>query len=125
MEEHKKYLNYFPTMLNEDSVNYKLKGILVTDLTTRNQADILSDVRSLPGVTIVKASEYVPDEKMYQNKNYYVYLTIKIDPYPFLKGGGMGTKFGQEQIDQLVTDIKKIKGVRVFKPAEKPEKITI
>ena len=75
MEEHKKYLNYFPTMLNEDSVNYKLKGILVTDLTTRNQADILSDIRSLPGVTIVKASEYVPDEKMYQNKNYYVYLT--------------------------------------------------
>ena len=122
MEEHKKYLNYFSSPLNEASVNYKLKGILVTDLTTRKQSDILSDIRSLPGVTIVKAAEYVPDEKMYQNKHYYVYLTLKIDPYPFVRDG---ETFGQEQIDKLVVDIKKIRGVRVFKAAEKPEKITI
>ena len=42
MEEYKNYLNYFPTMLNEDSVNYKLKGILVTDLTTPKGITFLS-----------------------------------------------------------------------------------
>jgi hypothetical protein len=108
-------------LIKENSINYKLKGILITDLTERNQADILSDIRSLPGVTIVKATEYVHDEKMYQNKNYYVYLTVKIDPHPFIGKGG----FGQSQIEELIADIKKIKGVRMFKAAAKAEKITI
>ena len=108
-------------LIKENSINYKLKGILVTDLSERNQADILSDIRSLSGVTIVKATEYTSDEKMYQNKNYYVYLSVKIDPHPFVGKGG----FGQPQVEELIADIKKIKGVRMFKTAAKVEKIAL
>ena len=40
-------------ILNEESTQYNVEGLLQTDTTSRPQKDILSDVRSLPGITIV------------------------------------------------------------------------
>ena len=40
--------------LNEEYIDkYKVKGIIITDTTVRPQQEILSDIRSLTGVTIV------------------------------------------------------------------------
>jgi hypothetical protein len=106
-------------LLKEESSNYKIEGILISDLTRRNQADILSDIRSLKGVTIVRAKEYDPEEQKYENKHYYSYLTIKVDPHPFIGTGG----FGQDQVNELIANVKKIKGVKTFKQTGNVQRI--
>ena len=60
------------SILKESSTQYKTEGLLTTDTTSRAQKDILSDIRSLPGVTIVSSRDYNPsdDETAFQNDFY-------------------------------------------------------
>lgn len=109
-------------ILNEDntSVIYKIEGKLITDTSKNNQKDILSDIRSITGVTIVGTKETGIEKTVVDNSNYTTILTIKIDPHPFIGKGG----FGREEIIQTIKDIKRIKGVRNFTLTKSPIKTT-
>ena len=86
---------------------FKVKGILVTDTTKRPQQEILSDIRSLTGVTIVSTVE-IEDEYSQNNNNLRVILNLKIDGYPFIKHGG----FSREKIQDIIASIKRVDGVK-------------
>jgi hypothetical protein len=64
---------------------YKAEGLLVTDNNKKTQTQVLSDIRSITGITTVDAQEYAP--RLPKPDRSYNRLTIKIDPYPYLKNG--------------------------------------
>ncbi len=101
--------------LREDSATklYKIEGLLVTDTYIKTQTQILSDIRSITGVTTIDAKQYTPN--LPTPGHDYNILTVKIDPYPYLKAG----KFDEETIKQVIDNISKIRGVIKFKAEPK------
>ena len=96
--------------LNEEYIDkYKVKGIIVTDTTIRPQQEILSDIRSLTGVTIVSTVD-LDGEYSQENSNLKVILNLKIDGYPFIKQGG----FSRESIQDIINNVKRVEGVKSF-----------
>jgi hypothetical protein len=96
--------------LNEEYVDkYKIKGVLITDTTKRPQQEILSDIRSLTGVTIVSTVD-IDGEYSQDNSNLRVILNLKIDGYPYIKHGG----FSREKIDDIITSVKRVDAVKSF-----------
>lgn len=106
--------------LHEDSASklYKIEGLLVTNNDIKWQKELLSDIRSITGVTTIDAREYIP---RISKENYsYERVTVKIDPYPYLKFG----KFDLDTIKQVIQNINNIKGVVKFKVND-PQMINI
>jgi len=112
-------------VLKEESTQYNFEGLLQTDTsvdTGRPQKDILSDIRSLPGVTIVSSKDYVIQGQevfAFNNPNYYAIVKVKIDPHPYPSG------FQDEDLQQLFRDIRAIDGVKNFKLNKPVEKTTV
>ena len=108
-------------ILKEESTQYNIEGLLLTNTEERPQKDILSDIRSLPGITIVSSRDYdlVGETSAFNNPNYYSIIKIKVDPHPYPNG------FADEDLKQLFTDIRSIKGVRNFKLSKAVEKVTV
>ena len=97
-------------ILSEEYVDkYKVKGIIITDTTIRPQQEILSDIRSLTGVTIVSTVD-LDGEYSQENSNLKVILNLKIDGYPFIKQGG----FSRESIQDIINNVKRVEGVKSF-----------
>jgi len=97
-------------ILSEEYVDkYKVKGIIITDTTVRPQQEILSDIRSLTGVTIVSTVD-LDGEYSQENSNLKVILNLKIDGYPFIKQGG----FSREKIQDIINSVKRVEGVKSF-----------
>ena len=112
--------NEIRNTLREDSVSklYKIEGLLVTNNDIKWQKEVLSDIRSITGITTIDAKEYTP---RIPKENYsYDRVTVKIDPYPYLKFG----KFDLDTIKQVIKNINDIKGVVKFK-VENPQMINI
>ena len=109
------------SILKEESTQYNIEGLLLTNTEERPQKDILSDIRSLPGVTIVTARDYdlAGETSAFNNPNYYSIIKLKIDPHPYPSG------FKDEDLQQLFKDIRAIKGVRSFKLNKAVEKKTV
>jgi len=108
-------------ILKEESIQYNIEGLLLTNTEERPQKDILSDIRSLPGITIVSSKDYdlSGETSAFSNPNYYTVIKIKVDPHPYPNG------FTDEDLQQLFTDIRAIKGVRNFKLNKSIEKKTV
>jgi hypothetical protein len=108
-------------IIKEESTQYNIEGLLLTNTIDRPQKDILSDIRSLPGITIVSSKDYdlSGETSAFSNPNYYTVLKIKVDPHPYPDG------FKDEDLQQLFTDIRAIKGVRNFKLNKSVEKKTV
>lgn len=107
-------------MLSENSAErlYKVEGLLVTNNDLLFQKEVLSDIRSITGITTVDAHEYTP---RLPKVNYsYNKLIVKVDPYPYLKDG----KFDIETIKQVIQDINNIRGVVKFR-VDNPQIINI
>jgi hypothetical protein len=107
-------------ILREDSASkvYKIEGLLVSNNDIKWQKEVLSDIRSITGVTTIDAKEYIP---RIPKENYtYDRLTVKVDPYPYLKHG----KFDIDTIKQVIQNINDIKGVVKFK-VDNPQMINI
>jgi len=107
-------------MLNENSAEklYKIEGLLVTNNDLLFQKELLSDIRSITGITTVDAKEYIP---RLPKANYsYNKLTVKVDPYPYLKDG----KFDIETIKRVIQDINNIRGVIKFR-VDNPQIINV
>lgn len=97
---------------------YKIEGLLITDSNKKTQTQTFSDIRSITGVTTMDTNEYVPNipKKGYK----YDKVTIKVDPYPYVKNG----KFDLDTIKQIILNINNIKGVVKFVVKE-PQLINI
>jgi hypothetical protein len=97
---------------------YKIEGLLVSDSNKKTQSQLLSDIRSITGITTVDAREYTP--RMPKPDYIYDVLTVKLDPYPYLKHG----TFDLDTIKQVIDNINKIKGVVKFR-VDNPQMINI
>jgi hypothetical protein len=108
-------------VLNEDLASklYKIEGLLVSNNDIKFQKEILSDIRSITGVTTVDAKAYMPNAP---RPNYsYDRLTVKVDPYPYVRNGG---KFDLETIKLIINNINNIRGIVKFK-VENPQLLNI
>jgi len=95
--------------LNEYQDKYKIIGTLVTNTNDRNQTEILSDIRSITGVTVVGSEEpmaYADQDK----SKFKSLLTVKVDGHPWITKGG----FSREKLEDVVADIKRVPGVQGF-----------
>jgi len=92
--------------IDYDSI-FRVEAYLLTDLSNRDQGGILSDIRSLPGVTIVGSR----DVKRNPTKEKSI-LSIKVDPYPFTK---MDDVSAVDSVDYITNEVRKIAGVKAFK----------
>ena len=98
---------------------YKIEGHLITSTDKKTQSQILSDIRSVPGVTTVDVEEYIP--RLPKKGREYDRLTIKVDPFPYIKDGD---QFTIDTINQVISSINSIKGVVKFKVKD-PQLINI
>jgi len=98
------------TEIDYDSI-FRTEAYLKTNISQRSQGDILSDIRSLPGVTIVGSKE-VPNRPSREES----ILSIKVDPYPFTK---MDDVSASEAVDYITNEIRKINGVERFQILKK------
>ena len=96
---------------------FKMVGTLITDLNVRPQKEIYSDIRALPGVTVISSVEPIAYAEQDKNK-FKAILTVKVDGYPWIAKGG----FGREKMEDIASNIRKVPGVKSF--FTKPEEIT-
>ena len=88
---------------------YKMVGQLITNLEVRPQKEILSDIRSITGVTTASEKEIMPYNE--QDKlRFKAILTVKVDGYPFIKSGG----FNRDKMKDIAAQIQKVEGVVSF-----------
>ena len=88
---------------------YKMEGILITNLDERPQKEIYSDIRALPGVTIVSSTEPIEYSEQDTSK-FRTVLTVKIDGYPWIKKGG----FGRDKLPEIISMVRKVPAVKSF-----------
>ena len=83
---------------------YQIDGRLMADTTQRPLSDILSDMRAIIGVTIVRVTNnrQPSAEKL---KKYVVDINVKIDPAPF-------KTFNMDTIRSIEQQIRPIPAVR-------------
>ena len=83
---------------------YQIEGRLMADTTQRSLADILSDIRAIVGITVVRVTNnrQPSAEKL---KKYVVDISIKIDPAPF-------ENFSTETIKSIEAKVKAVPAVR-------------
>lgn len=109
------------SIVNEDLASklYKIEGLLVSNNDIKFQKEILSDIRSITGITTIDAKAYIPNVP---NPSYsYDRLTVKVDPHPFLK---MKQEFNLDIIKQIIANINDVRGVVKFK-VEDPQLVNI
>ncbi len=96
--------------LNEDYQDkFKMVGTLITNIKERPQKEIYSDIRAIPGITVISSKE--PLEYSEQDKTKYkTTLSVKVDGYPWITKGG----FNREKLKDIAEDIKQVPGVKAF-----------
>jgi hypothetical protein len=91
---------------------YQISGEIGVNTSITPQTDILSDIRSIEGVTIVTFTPKNEEESAASNRNYVGILSVKFDTFPF-------TEFDKDtQIKILVDQIRKMPGVNYFKTGQ-------
>ena len=89
---------------------YKMVGELITNLEVRPQKEILSDIRSITGVTVASEKELLPYNEQDKTR-FRAMLTIKVDGYPFIKSGG----FSRDKMQDIARQIVKVEGVVTYR----------
>ena len=96
--------------INEDYQDkYKMVGTLITDIKERPQKEIYSDIRAIPGITVISSEEPLSYKEQNLNK-FKAILSVKVDGYPFITKGG----FDRSKMIEIASDIKKVPGVKAF-----------
>jgi len=111
-------------IIKEESTQYTFAGVLITNTSSedgRPQKDILSDIRAIEGITIVTSKDYDTsgETSAFNNPNYYSIIKVKVDPNPYKTG------FTSEDLQNMLKEIRGIKGVRNFKLNQAVEKTTV
>jgi hypothetical protein len=90
----------------------QISGEASLDTTVTPQASLISDIRSIEGITIVTFTPKNEEESAASNPNHLGILSIKFDTFPF-------TEFDKDvQINNLVNQIRKIPAVNYFKAGQ-------
>jgi hypothetical protein len=107
-------LAYDP-IISEEVVDriYHLEGILTTD-NERNLQAVLSDIRSIPGVTTIDHRE---TDQITGSKYFRAVIKLKVDPYPYSKEGTFGA---EDILKEIEVSMRQVKGVVGFKRTAKP-----
>jgi hypothetical protein len=93
---------------------FHIEGTIIIDNQKRDVQDVLSDVRALPGITVVRNVEIPQDAT---SRYFRSSLEIKVDPYPYIKQN----KFdGKTTLEAVANNIKTIPGVIGFKQTVEP-----
>jgi len=101
------------TELDSEKI-FHIEGTIIIDNQKRDVQDILSDVRALPGITVVRNVEIPQDAT---SRYFRSSLEIKVDPYPYIKQN----KFdGKATLEAVMNNIKIIPGVVGFKQTSEP-----
>jgi hypothetical protein len=105
----------YDPIISEEVVDriYHLEGILTTD-NERNLQAILSDVRSIPGVTTIDHKE---TNQITGSKYFRAVVKAKVDPYPYAKEGTFGV---EDILKEIEISMRQVKGVISFKRTAKP-----
>ena len=112
------------SILKEESTQYTFAGVLITNTSSesgRPQKYILSDIRAIEGITIVTSKDYdlSGETTAFNNPNYYSIIKVKVDPNPYKTG------FTSEDLQNMLKEIRAIKGVKNFKLNQAVEKSTV
>ena len=102
-EELKKAIN------EEYQDKYKMVGTLITDIKQRPQKEIYSDIRAIPGITVISSTEPLAYADQDLNK-FKAILSVKVDGYPFITKGG----FSRDRMMKIAEEIRKVPGVKGF-----------
>jgi len=111
-------LNYLRTLVKEElskklneeyQDKYKMIGMLITNIDIRPQKEIYSDIRSIPGVTVISSKEPLEFNQQDQSK-FQAIMTVKVDGHPWITKGG----FSREKMLEIRKEILKVKGVLSF-----------
>jgi len=112
----KRLIENFKSYLDEASTHpdFRIEAILIShSKKERGKNDILNDIRSLAGVTIVAVREA---DKPKPGRDYSL-LSLKVDRW------NLGNHSVKAIIKELVTRINKIEGVIAFNVKGIPEKL--
>lgn len=93
---------------------FHIEGTIIIDNQKRDVQDILSDVRALPGITVVRNVELPQDAT---SRYFRSSLEIKVDPYPYIKQNNFDSK---NTLETVANNIKTIPGVVGFKQTKEP-----
>jgi hypothetical protein len=100
--------------LNEEYQDkYKMIGTLITNIETRPQKEIYSDIRAITGIAVLSSKE--PLEYSEQNTTrFQAIITVKVDGYPWITKGG----FDKNKMQEIAAQIRKVPGVVSFNVAD-------
>jgi hypothetical protein len=96
--------------LNEEYQDkFKMIGMLITNIDLRPQKEIYSDIRSIPGVTVISSKEPLEFNQQDQSK-FQAIMTVKVDGHPWITKGG----FDRSKMLEIRKEILKVEGVLSF-----------
>ena len=96
--------------LNEEYQDkFKMIGMLITNIDLRPQKEIYSDIRSIPGVTVISSKEPLAFNQQDQSK-FQAIMTVKVDGHPWITKSG----FSREKMLEIRKEILKVSGVLSF-----------
>ena len=103
----KETLNHRLTEEYQDK--FKMIGMLITNIDLRPQKEIYSDIRSIPGVTVISSKEPLEFSQQDQSK-FQAIMTVKVDGHPWISKGG----FDRSKMLEIRKEILKVEGVLSF-----------
>jgi len=103
----KETLNHRLTEEYQDK--FKMIGMLITNINLRPQKEIYSDIRSIPGVTVISSKEPLEFSQQDQSK-FQAIMTVKVDGHPWIAKGG----FDRSKMQEIRKEILKVEGVLSF-----------
>jgi hypothetical protein len=96
--------------LNEEYQDkYKMVGMLITNINLRPQKEIYSDIRSIPGITVISSKEPLEFNQQDQSQ-FQALMTVKVDGHPWIAKGG----FDRSKMLEIRKEILKVEGVLSF-----------
>ena len=103
----KETLNHRLTEEYQDK--FKMIGMLITNIDLRPQKEIYSDIRSIPGITVISSKEPLEFSQQDQSK-FQAIMTVKVDGHPWISKGG----FDRSKMLEIRKEILKVEGVLSF-----------
>jgi len=103
----KETLNHRLTEEYQDK--FKMIGMLITNIDLRPQKEIYSDIRSIPGITVISSKEPLEFSQQDQSK-FQAIMTVKVDGHPWISKGG----FDRSKMQEIRKEILKVEGVLSF-----------
>jgi hypothetical protein len=103
----KETLNHRLTEEYQDK--FKMIGMLITNIDLRPQKEIYSDIRSIPGITVISSKEPLEFNQQDQSR-FQAIMTVKVDGHPWIAKGG----FDRSKMQEIRKEILKVEGVLSF-----------